>query len=108
MGAYKAVSAGIQAVAARLKSVPEGHPNAKPRCYLVRDALVERDAERDAARLPCSTEKVLAYVWDTGSGRKVGEEQMKANDHGMDTWRYLVAYVDAISRSVPQVRFRPA
>lgn len=111
VGAWKpegSVTSGIQAVASRLKRVPEGHPSAKPRVLLVKGALVERDTELETKRLPCCTEEeILEYVWDTTGGQKRGEKPVKENDHGMDTERYLVAYVDQIHLTGPRRRFRP-
>lgn len=89
--AQKAVSPGIQAVASRLKVAGDG----KPRLYLLRDALAERDPDLADAALPCCTEEeVGGYVWDLSMGRKKGEEPVKERDHGMDALRYAVAHFD--------------
>jgi len=32
--------------------------------------------------------------WDTHNGKKMGEEPVKENDHGMDALRYMVAHFD--------------
>lgn len=108
IAAYKSVSPGIQAVATRLKLVPEGEPGAKPRLYLVRDALVETDTELEKAKKPtCTAEEIGGYVWDTGAGRKRGEEPVKDGDHGQDAKRYLVAYVDKIKNNGRVIAFVP-
>jgi hypothetical protein len=89
--ARKDVSPGIQAVATRLKPAGDG----RPRLFVARNALVERDPELAEAKLPCSTlEEFDGYVWDTGGGRNKGEQPIKENDHGMDQTRYLVSHLD--------------
>lgn len=93
--AHKAVTAGIQAVASRLKVLPDG----RPRLYLLRDALVARDPERVAAKRPCCTEEEIGgYVWQTAGGRQRGEEPVQEDDHGMDCLRYMVAHLDLTPR----------
>lgn len=97
MPAKKAVSAGIQAVASRLKVVGDG----KPRLFMVRDSLVDRDLTLDEKKLPlCSEEEIDAYVWDTSNGTKKdakkGEQPVKKDDHGMDAMRYMVAQLDLV------------
>lgn len=91
--AHKAVSPGIQAVAARLRPAGDG----RPRLYLLRDALVERDPELDVQRKPSCTEQELeGYIWDTGGGRRTGEQPLKRDDHGLDALRYVVAQRDLV------------
>lgn len=96
VAAHKTVSDGIQAVQARLKVQPDG----KPRLFISPTALVERDPELVKRKLPCSTaEEIPGYVWDrptTGIGaeRPPKEQPRKANDHGCDTKRYVVAHLD--------------
>lgn len=91
--AHKAVTEGIQAVAGRLRMAGDG----RPRLYLMRGALVERDPDLVEKGLPASTEEEFpSYVWDTSNNRKRGEDPQKAHDHGMDTTRYLVAHVDGL------------
>lgn len=88
---YNRVAPGIQAVQQRLQPAGDG----RPRLALVRDALVERDeALVDKALPTCVEEEIDGYVWDLSAGRKKGEEPVKANDHGLDALRYLVAHVD--------------
>ena len=88
--AKKSVSDGIQAVASRLKSAGDG----KPRLYLVRDGLVERDRDLNAHKKPtCTDEEMDGYVWAMSSaGTK--EEPVKKDDHGNDALRYIVARFD--------------
>jgi PBSX family phage terminase large subunit len=98
--ARKAVTEGIQHVQQRLKVQGDG----KPRLFLLRDALVERDKSLDEAKSPCCTaEEFPGYVWDTGNGRKAKETPLKERDDGMDALRYIVAQRDMGSR--PGVRF---
>lgn len=104
--ARKSVSDGIQAVQARLKPAGDG----RPRLFLVRDALVGRDPELDAAKKPCSTEdEISGYVWDRGTAaQQAGEKPakdapLKLNDHGMDAMRYVVAERDLGGR--PRIRY---
>lgn len=92
--ANKNVSEGIQAVASRMKVQPDG----KPRIYLCRDAVVERDSLLENEKKPCSTlEEIAGYVWNTDKDAPV-----KLNDHGMDAMRYMVAHLDI--RDVPTLR----
>lgn len=98
--ANKKVLDGIQAVQKRLRKSGDG----KPRLYLFRDALIERDSKLTDAKLPCSTEEELpGYIWDTGAGKNPKEQPLKANDHGCDATRYLVADKDLGSR--PRIRY---
>ncbi|MDP4501045.1 phage terminase large subunit [Nonomuraea turcica] len=91
--ARKSVRDGIQAVQARLR--PAG--DARPRLYLMRDSLVERDPELEEAKKPASTaEEFPAYVWAVRPGGVLKEEPVKSDDHGMDALRYLVAERDLI------------
>jgi hypothetical protein len=98
--ATKHVAEGIQAVASRL--VPAG--DGRPRLFLLRDSVVDRDPELEAARKPCSTvEEMPGYVWDTGAGKAIKEVPLKVDDHGMDAMRYLVVDVDMAPR--PNIRW---
>lgn len=88
MPAHKAVSEGIQAMAARLR--PAG--NGKPRLLYFEDALVERDQELVKAKKPtCTIEEFDSYIWDIRSGQKKGDVPVKESDHGLDCDRYLCA-----------------
>jgi PBSX family phage terminase large subunit len=92
VAAYKAGGAreiGIQAVARRLCRAGDG----RPRLYVMRDSLDQRDARLDEARRPaCLEEEIDGYVWD---GK--GKDQPAANqdDHAMDALRYLCFGLDA-------------
>jgi hypothetical protein len=65
----------------------------------MRDSLVARDPVMAEKKLPASAEEEIdGYVWDISNGRKKGEEPVKANDHGMDAMRYMVAQLDLVGR----------
>lgn len=95
--AWKSVSDGIQAMQVRLKPAGDG----KPRMYVLRDALVERDEELAQAGKPLGfKQEVEGYVWAPGpDGKPVKEEPAKLDDHSMDTARYVVAYQDLAPRA---------
>jgi PBSX family phage terminase large subunit len=89
--ATKTVTEGLQAVAARMRVGGDE----KPRVFFLRDSLVERDPKLEDKKKPCCTEEEIeGYVWDTSSNRKKGEEPVKADDHGCDATRYMVAEKD--------------
>lgn len=92
INAVKDVSRGIQAVQARLA---RGHDD-KPRLYLLKGALVERDGALVEERKPVCTEQELpGYIWQTTpDGKPDKEEPLKVNDHGCDALRYGVMYLD--------------
>ncbi len=98
--AIKDISPGIQAVQARLRKAGDG----KPRLFIMRGALVERDEKLNAAKKPvCTEDEFPAYVWPKAQdGKPVKEIPVKENDHGMDAMRYAVMYVD---RPRPQIRY---
>lgn len=97
--AHKSVLEGIEAVKARLRVQRDG----KPRLYICRDALAERDrALADAKRPVCTQDEVLGYVWNDKAKK---EEPLKLDDHGMDCMRYLIAGVDLVGR--PRLRYIP-
>lgn len=105
VAAKKTVSDGIQAVQGRLRPAGDG----RPRLFIVRGALVERDAELDAAKKPCCTEEeITGYVWDRGTAQQQAADKppkevpVKVNDHGMDAMRYMVAELDLGGR--PRIR----
>lgn len=92
--AFKAVSAGLQAVNGRLRPAGDG----RVRLFYLRDSLVERDPALDEKKKPaCTEEEYDGYIWDTSAGRRKGEDPVKLNDHGMDATRYLVCHVDDIT-----------
>jgi PBSX family phage terminase large subunit len=92
VAANKAVSPGIQAFQARLRKADDG----RPRVYVVRDSLVERDPALAEAGLPtCFVEEITGYVWAKGlDGKPAKEQPEKKNDHAQDAARYLGAERD--------------
>jgi phage terminase large subunit len=101
--AEKAISDGIQAVAARMKPAGDG----KPRLFVLQSSLVERDPILAEHKLPCSmVEEIEGYVWDTRGGRAKGEEPVDENNHGMDAMRYAVATLDRRPTQASQTAFK--
>lgn len=101
--AEKAISDGIQAVAARMKPAGDG----KPRLVILQGSLVERDPILAEKKLPCSTvEEIEGYVWDTRGGRAKGEEPMDLNNHGCDAMRYMAATLDRRPTQTSQTTFK--
>lgn len=101
VAAKKTVSDGIQAVQARMRAAGDG----KPRIFLMRDSLVQRDPELlDAKKPTCTAEELVGYVWATAAaGKPVKDEPHKLDDHGCDAMRYAVAARDLVGRA--RVRF---
>ncbi|PXY27421.1 phage terminase large subunit [Prauserella muralis] len=100
VAAKKDVTPGIEAVATRFRRAGDG----KPRLMLMRDSLVERDADLDARELPtCTEEEIPGYVWDVQDGKPPKEQPVKENDHGCDAMRYVVAERDLQPK--PNVRW---
>jgi phage terminase large subunit len=68
----------------------------KPRVFVLRDALVERDpAMVDAVKPIGFVEEITGYAWAKGpDGKPAKEEPEKINDHSMDTARYVGAQAD--------------
>ncbi len=92
--ANKKVSPGIQAVQSRLKTAGDG----RPRLFVMRDALVERDQALDEAKKPaCTEEEISGYVWAVKPGGTAPEAPVKQNDHGCDGMRYMVAARDLLA-----------
>lgn len=93
--AFKAITPGIEAVQLRLNIAGDG----KPRLFIFNDALVERDDLLEEAHRPCCTAHEFGgYIYHKGQdGKPIKEEPLKVNDHGMDTMRYAVAFVDNLS-----------
>lgn len=100
--AKKAVSQGIEAVAMRLRPAGDG----KPRLFLVRDAVTDRDPLLANALKPTSTlDEFPGYVWEAPTGGRPPKEQpRKVDDHGMDATRYLVAHLD-LGGGPPRMRY---
>lgn len=98
--AVKGVSDGLQAVDIRMQRAGDG----KPRLMLVRDAVVQRDADLlDSVKPVCTVEEIVGYVWDTAGGKKIKESPLKELDDGCDAMRYLVAEIDLAPR--PGIRW---
>jgi phage terminase large subunit len=96
MAATKTVTDGIQAVQRRLALADDG----KPRLFILRDARVDRDESLAEAGKPTSTaEEIVGYVWDQSEGKPPKETPVKADDHGMDALRYLVAKIDLVGKT---------
>lgn len=80
----------IEEVMSRLRVAGDG----RPRLFIMRGALVERDPWLDEHRLPASTvEEFDGYIWNLKAGRKKGEEPVDKDNHGMDAMRYLAAHL---------------
>ena len=88
VAAKKQVLTGIQAVSERLRRAGDG----KPRLFIFRDALIDRDTALESTKKPISTRHEFGgYVWNDKVKK---EEPVKADDHGLDAARYLVMAVD--------------
>jgi PBSX family phage terminase large subunit len=93
--AHKTVSTGIEAVQSRLKVQPDG----KPRLFLVRGLLVERDAELEEAGKPCGIlDELDVYAWAKTQDGSNKDAPVKDADHSLDNLRYIVAYVDGLGK----------
>lgn len=100
--AHKPIKPGIEAVQERLRK--QG-PHNRPRIFLLRDSLVEVDPILVEAGLPLCTEQEFdGYVYPEGQdGKPLKEEPVDKDNHGMDTTRYAVAYVDDIASMMVQM-----
>ncbi len=84
--ASKAILSGIDTVKGFLKPDETG----KPKMFLLKDALYERDEELFEDHKPVSTEQEFeGYVWSN----KSKEAPVGVDDHGMDATRYAAMYV---------------
>ena len=91
--AEKAVTSGIEAVAARFKLAGDG----RPRIHFMRNALVERDPTLVERKLPtCTVEEIPGYIWapEPPAADRKREQPVKKNDHGCDAARYFVCEAD--------------
>jgi PBSX family phage terminase large subunit len=90
--AIKNVADGIQNFQARLRIRDDG----KPRLYVLRDSLVERDSEQKEAGLPtCFSDEIEGYVWEPDPrGLLAKDRPLKERDDSMDCARYAAAYED--------------
>jgi len=98
--AFKPVKLGIEAVQLRMRLRGDG----LPRIRYMRDALVEVDPELVENHKPtCTADEIESYVWaKAADGKPVKEEPVKKDDHGMDSMRYLVAFVDNIGQELDE------
>lgn len=92
IAARKEIGPGIEAVQERLKNAGDG----RPRLFVFRDGLVERDEVLAEVKRPCSiVEEFDSYSWPRGTdGKLVHETPEKVHDHAMDALRYAVLAVD--------------
>lgn len=97
--AKKTISDGVQAMQSRLRPAADG----KPRFFVVRDSLLERDPELvDAKKPTCFEDEIAEYVWPTDVKPDKREVPVKENDHAMDGARYMCAERDLGGR--PRIR----
>ncbi len=97
--AKKSVSDGIQAMQVRLRPAGDG----KPRFFVVRGCLTERDPLLVEAKKPtCFEDEIAEYVWPQDVKPDKREAPVKENDHAMDDARYVCAELDLGGR--PRVR----
>jgi phage terminase large subunit len=103
--AYKDISTGVDAVKDRLEPTMHGDGKKRPRIYFLRDALVERDEDLIEASLPfCTVQEFDGYIYQpVKEGKAIKEEPVDKDNHGMDTVRYIVAYVDDLAGSIISV-----
>lgn len=94
IAAKKAVTAGIQAVAERLK-VPDGEK--LPRLMVFRDTLAHAPDEAlvESKKPTRLAEEIDGYVFED---KAVKDRPVKSNDHAVDGMRYLCAH---LSRHTP-------
>lgn len=94
---FNDIGRGIQAVKARLKAATDG----RPRLFLLRDATSPVDNALLMAERPWCTEMEFdVYVFPRPAGGGLSAElPIDADNHGLDTMRYVVAHVDGIGRS---------
>lgn len=95
--AHKDILPGIEAVYNRLRPQLHGDGSIKPRLFFLRGCLVEVDLEaQENANVPINTvQEFDSYIYaKPKEGKAPKEEPMDKDNHGMDTIRYIVAYVD--------------
>jgi PBSX family phage terminase large subunit len=92
--ATKTVSDGIQAMMQRLEVQPDG----RARLEVCRTALVDRDESLADRGLPLGfIGEIPGYVWEPSpDGKPSKDRPLKANDHSMDTARYVCADQDLV------------
>jgi phage terminase large subunit len=59
--------------------------------------LVEADPLLEEAKKPlCLDDEIVGYTWQkTQDGKPDKEQPVKVDDHGCDTMRYIVKYVES-------------
>lgn len=92
VSAKKDIRPGLDSVALRLRGANDG----RPRLFILRTALCERDSLLAERKAPlCTADEFDCYMWRKGrDGSPVKEEPEKVNDHGMDAMRYMVMHLD--------------
>ena len=100
--ALKNMEVGHQAVSLRLRKGNDG----RPRLFVCRNALVERDPRMVEAKSPCGLiEEIDGYVWDLKQGRRKGEQPLDKDNHSCDATRYLVEWLDEPSAPLEIITF---
>jgi phage terminase large subunit len=96
IAALKALRPGIDAVTERLKIQPDG----RPRFFVLRGSLVERDELLAAEQKPvCAEDEFAAYEWAKDSaGRPTKDVPVDKFNHALDGVRYAVMYADQRDR----------
>lgn len=91
IAANKAVLLGIGKMQDRLEKQLDG----RPRLFFLKNALLEMDQTLlDAKRPIDDVGEFESYIWKNRANK---EEPVKEYDHGMDTTRYAVMYLDGMS-----------
>jgi phage terminase large subunit len=92
IGAVNDIAPGINKIQGRLKIAGDG----RPRLYVYEFALQERDESLANEHAPvCSEDEILEYIWPIAQdGKSLKEVPVDANNHAMDTWRYMAMYLD--------------
>lgn len=99
VGAFNDIERGIQAVKERL--IPAG--DGRPRLVIAKDCNRERDESLVSARMATSVvDEFTLYVYPKGQdGKPLRELPVDADNHGLDSLRYAVAYVDRLGTDRP-------
>lgn len=88
---------GITAIQDRLAPDASG----RIRWHVVRDCNPAPDPELAAKRRPTSAvQEIESYVWAVSAVSAKREKPVDADNHALDTWRYLVMEADAPSRAM--------
>ena len=101
------ISGGINMVKQRLKIQHDG----RPRLMIASDATVGRDQSLMDSKRPSSTrDEFGVYVWATRGGRTGGgdyeDKPVDRDNHGMDSLRYGVLFLDHHEEMPIQVGYR--